>query len=163
MTGRRRPLGCRLECFGSLVPLLWTGVPTTSTPVDRQDPLPILRCPGNALCCAWVLPDHLITSTALCVSATTYTRKAPLLLASREALGLAPHVHAHVGAEVHRQVERYVGGYGERFASLYPAPAWGTHLSSALPWLQMRSTTRLMGWTSSTPRRRWRSTFARRL
>ena len=61
MTGRRRPLGCRLECFGSLVPLLWTGVPTTSTPVDRQDPLPILRCPGKASCCARVFPDHLIT------------------------------------------------------------------------------------------------------
>ena len=60
MTGRRRPLGCRLECFGSLVPLLWTGVPTTSTPVDRQDPLPILRCPGNAFMLRRVFPDHLI-------------------------------------------------------------------------------------------------------
>ena len=58
LTGRRRPLGCRLECFGSPVPLLWTGVPTPSTPVDRQDPLPILRCPGNASCCARVFPDH---------------------------------------------------------------------------------------------------------
>ena len=58
MTGRRRPLGCRLECFGSPVPLLWTGVPTPSTPVDRQVPLPIFRCPGNASCCARVFPDH---------------------------------------------------------------------------------------------------------
>ncbi len=32
----------------NLVPLLWTGVPTPSTPVDRQAPLPIFRCPGNA-------------------------------------------------------------------------------------------------------------------
>ena len=32
----------------NLVPLLWTGVPTPSTPVDRQVPLPIFRCPGNA-------------------------------------------------------------------------------------------------------------------
>mmetsp|Transcript_11033 Transcript_11033/g.27582 ORF Transcript_11033/g.27582 Transcript_11033/m.27582 type:complete len:280 (-) Transcript_11033:62-901(-) len=33
---------------------------TTSTPVDRQDPLalPILRCPGKASCCVRVLPDH---------------------------------------------------------------------------------------------------------
>ena len=45
----------------NLVPLLWTGVPTPSTPVDRQDPLPIFRCPGNASCCARVFPDHLIT------------------------------------------------------------------------------------------------------
>ena len=45
----------------NLVPLLWTGVPTPSTPVDRQDPLPILRCPGKASCCVRVFPDHLIT------------------------------------------------------------------------------------------------------
>ena len=29
--------------------------------MDRQDPLPILRCPGNASCRARVFPDHLIT------------------------------------------------------------------------------------------------------
>ena len=32
----------------NLVPLLWTGVPTPSAPADRQDPLPMFRCPGNA-------------------------------------------------------------------------------------------------------------------
>ena len=48
-------LGCLLR-FASLYPclpvlftrLLWTGVPTPSTPVDRQDPLPIFRCPDGA-------------------------------------------------------------------------------------------------------------------
>ena len=34
------------------------GVPTPSTPVDRQDPLPIFRCPGNAFMLRWVFPDH---------------------------------------------------------------------------------------------------------
>ena len=48
----------------NLVPLLWTGVPTPSTPVDRQDPLPILRCPGNAstLVLGAALGSSLITS-----------------------------------------------------------------------------------------------------
>ena len=45
----------------NLVPLLWTGVPTPSAPADRQDPLPIFRCPGNAFVLRWVFPDHLIT------------------------------------------------------------------------------------------------------
>ena len=48
----------------NLVPLLWTGVPTPSAPADRQDPLPIFRCPGNAFMLRWVFPDHLIYSLA---------------------------------------------------------------------------------------------------
>ena len=42
----------------NLVPLLWTGVPTPSAPADRQDPLPIFRCPGNASKLRPVFPDH---------------------------------------------------------------------------------------------------------
>ena len=34
---------------------------TPSAPADRQDPLPILRCPGNASMLRRVFPDHLIT------------------------------------------------------------------------------------------------------
>ena len=45
----------------NLVPLLWTGVPTPSAPADRQDPLPIFRCPGNASMLRRVFRDHLIT------------------------------------------------------------------------------------------------------
>ena len=52
MAGRRGPLGRRPCLRVNLVPLLWTGVPTPSAPADRQDPLPIFRCPGNASCCA---------------------------------------------------------------------------------------------------------------
>ena len=48
----------------NLVPLLWTGVPTPSAPADRQDPLPIFRCPGNASMLRRVFPDHLITLSA---------------------------------------------------------------------------------------------------
>ena len=44
----------------NLVPLLWTGVPTPSAPADRQDPLPIFRCPGNASMLRRVFPDHLM-------------------------------------------------------------------------------------------------------
>ena len=48
----------------NLVPLLWTGVPTPSAPADRQDPLPIFRCPGNASTLRRVFPDHLISCSA---------------------------------------------------------------------------------------------------
>ena len=48
----------------NLVPLLWTGVPTPSTPVDRQDPLPIFRCPDGAPAPSGFSPDHLITWTS---------------------------------------------------------------------------------------------------
>ena len=37
------------------------GVPTPSAPADRQDPLPIFRCPGNASMLRRVFLDHLIT------------------------------------------------------------------------------------------------------
>ena len=60
---REGPLGPP-SVFASvnLVPLLWTGVPTTpSAPADRQDPLPIFRCPGNPSMLRRVFPDHLIT------------------------------------------------------------------------------------------------------
>ena len=33
---------------------------TPSAPADRQDPLPIFRCPGNAFMLRRVFPDHLI-------------------------------------------------------------------------------------------------------
>ena len=52
----------------NLVPLLWTGVPTPSAPADRQDPLPIFRCPGNAFMLRRVLPDHLIINATLLVA-----------------------------------------------------------------------------------------------
>ena len=43
-----------------LSPLLWTGVPTPSAPADRQYPLPIFRCPGNASMLRRVFPDKLM-------------------------------------------------------------------------------------------------------
>ena len=74
----------------------WTGVPTPSAPADRQDPLPIFRCPGNASMLRRVFPDHLITCavvstrTLLCGS-TGSPRVLPLLslhaLVSAAALG----------------------------------------------------------------------------
>ena len=52
MAGRRGPLGRRpVLASVNLVPLLWTGVPTPSAPADRQDPLPIFRCPATFPCC----------------------------------------------------------------------------------------------------------------
>ena len=77
MAGRRREgsLGPPpVVASVNLVPLLWTGVPTPSTPVDRQDPLPIFRCPGNASCCARVLSDHLPDHLTYLL----ITRRAPL-------------------------------------------------------------------------------------
>ena len=59
LTGRRGPLGRRLECFGS-PPLLWAGVQTpslglTSGRTDKN----LCRCFGAPAC--RVSPDHLIT------------------------------------------------------------------------------------------------------
>ena len=100
MTGRRRPLGCRLECFGSPVPLLWTGVPTPSTPVDRQVPLPIFRCPGNALCCARVFPDHLIIR---CGARSVRAVPLPVAVRSITVYRVRERVWAVAGAAVARQ------------------------------------------------------------
>ena len=63
------PLNSRyaLNYSCNLVPLLWTGVPTPSAPADRQDPLPIFRCPGNASMLRRVFPDHLISDVRVVV------------------------------------------------------------------------------------------------
>ena len=53
---------CGLRCdSGSSIYIYRVYLYLLTTPVDRQDPLPIFRCPDNALMLRWVFPDQLIT------------------------------------------------------------------------------------------------------